>query len=212
MVYDYWNINADRRLEDDILGMPSNTISKKGKLIIVSGPSGVGKGTIVRGVSKNPKIPIYWGKTATTRRKRQVDSSRHIFMSKSQFKKMLKEGKIVEYNIYNRRYYGSLRDEINKIDQGKNVILEIDINGALNIKKQYPEAILIFIDSDLETVEKRLRERGQEDEKTIQKRLKIAKREIKMKNKYDYVVENPQGYPESTVKKILEIIRLGDRH
>lgn len=180
---------------------------KQGKLIIISGPSGVGKGTVVKMLSQDSRLNLYWGKTATTRPKRKVDFSHHIFISKSQFKKMLKKNKIVEYNIYNRNYYGSLRSEIEKINFSQNVILEIDINGALNIKKQYLKATLIFIDSDIKTVEKRLRDRGQEDEKTIQKRLKIAKREIKMKNKYDYVIENPQGHPEIAVKKVLEILK-----
>lgn len=165
---------------------------KKGKFIIISGPSGVGKGTICNVLLK--ELNAWFSVSMTTRgiREGEVDGVNYYFISKDEFKKRIEEGKLLEYNIYNDNYYGTPKDKVlEKMEDGINVILEIDVNGARNIKNIFPDALLIYIaPPSIEVLRERLVSRGTEDLETIENRIKIADNELKQLDFYDYVVVN----------------------
>lgn len=165
---------------------------KKGKFIVISGPSGVGKGTICDKLIK--ELDAWYSVSMTTRdmREGEVDGINYYFISKEEFKKRIDEGKLLEYNIYNDNYYGTPKDKVlEKLEEGKNVFLEIEVNGAKNIKNIFSDALLIYIaPPSIEELRKRLINRGTEDMDTINNRLKIAENELKQINFYDYVVVN----------------------
>ena len=166
---------------------------KKGKLIIISGFSGVGKGTVVKYILDNYsdyKISI----SATTRspREGEVDGTHYHFLTTEKFEDMIKNNQLLEYANYVGNYYGTPRDYVEEqIKANRNVILEIESVGALNVKKIFPEAVLVFITQpDADELEKRLRGRGTEDEETIIARLRKAAKESEGVEKYDYIVIN----------------------
>ena len=165
---------------------------RKGKFIIISGPSGVGKGTICNRLIK--ELNAWYSVSMTTRgiREGEVDGVNYYFISKDEFRKRIDEGKLLEYNIYNDNYYGTPKDKVlEKMNEGKDVFLEIDVNGARNIKKIFPDALLIYIaPPSIEELRNRLINRGTEDIDVIEKRLRIAEDELKQINFYDYVVIN----------------------
>ena len=166
---------------------------KKGKLLIISGFSGVGKGTVVKYILDNYsdyKISI----SATTRspREGEVDGTHYHFLTTEKFEDMIKNNQLLEYANYVGNYYGTPRDYVEEqIKANRNVILEIESVGALNVKKIFPEAVLVFITPpDADELEKRLRGRGTEDEETIIARLRKAAKESEGVEKYDYIVIN----------------------
>lgn len=165
---------------------------KKGKFIIISGPSGVGKGTICDRLIK--ELNAWYSVSMTTRNMREgeVDGINYFFVSKEEFKKRIEEGKLLEYNIYNDNYYGTPKDKVmEKLEEGINVFSEIDVNGAKNIKRMFPDSLLIYIaPPSIETLKERLISRGTEDMTTIENRLKIAEEELKQVDFYDYVIVN----------------------
>lgn len=165
---------------------------KKGKFIIISGPSGVGKGTICNVLLS--ELNAWYSVSMTTRgiREGEVDGVNYYFISKDEFRKRIEEGKLLEYNIYNDNYYGTPKDKVlEKLEEGINVILEIDVNGARNIKNIFPDALLIYIaPPSIEILRERLVSRGTEDLETIENRLRIADAELKQIDFYDYVVVN----------------------
>ena len=165
---------------------------KKGKFIIISGPSGVGKGTICDVLLK--ELNAWYSVSMTTRHIRdgEVDGVNYFFISKEEFEKRIKDGQLLEYNIYNNNYYGTPKDKVlEKLEQGINVFSEIDVNGARNIKKIFPDALLIYIaPPSIEILRERLIGRGTEDMATIENRLKIAEDELKQVDFYDYVIVN----------------------
>ena len=119
---------------------------RRGKFIIVSGPSGVGKGTICERLIK--ELNAWYSVSMTTRgiRDGEVDGVNYYYISKEEFKKRIDEGKLLEYNIYNDNYYGTPKDKvIEKLEEGIDVFLEIDVNGAKNIKNKFDDALLIYI-------------------------------------------------------------------
>ena len=165
---------------------------RRGKFIIVSGPSGVGKGTICERLIK--ELNAWYSVSMTTRgiRDGEVDGVNYYYISKEEFKKRIDEGKLLEYNIYNDNYYGTPKDKvIEKLEEGIDVFLEIDVNGAKNIKNKFDDALLIYIaPPSIEDLKIRLINRGTEDIETIEKRIKIASDELKQIDFYDYVVIN----------------------
>ena len=165
---------------------------KKGKFIIISGPSGVGKGTICNVLLND--LNAWYSVSMTTRgiREGEVDGVNYFFISKDEFKKRIEDGQLLEYNIYNDTYYGTPKDKVlEKLEEGIDVILEIEVNGARNIKKIFPDAVLIYIaPPSLEVLRDRLIGRGTEDIETIERRLKIAEDELRQVDFYDYVVVN----------------------
>lgn len=168
-------------------------MKNKGLLLVISGFSGAGKGTVMKEIMK--KYDDYaLSISATTRlpREGEVDGREYFFKTVEQFKQMINENKLIEYANYVGNYYGTPKEYVeNHLEAGKNVILEIEIQGALNIKKLYPDAVLMFImPPDAKELENRLRGRGTEDEKTVHARLMRAAEESEGVEAYDYIVVN----------------------
>ena len=165
---------------------------KKGKFIVISGPSGVGKGTICNRIIND--VNAWYSVSSTTRspREGEVDGINYYFITKEEFKKQIDEGRFLEYNIYNDNYYGTSKDMVlEKINQGINVFSEIDVNGAHNIKKIFPDALLLYIaPPSIDILRERLIGRGTESVDKINERLKIAEKELQKIDFYDYVIVN----------------------
>ncbi len=180
---------------------------KTGKLIVLSGPSGVGKGTILSALMEDYDDVCY-SISATTRKCRadETDGEDYYFLSKEKFEKLIEEDEFLEWARVHNNYYGTPRKYVEeKLAQGKDVILEIDIQGANQIRKQYPEAVFLFLTPpSLKELQKRLEKRGTESEADRQTRLENARKELAEKEKYDYEVLNDQ-IPEA-VEKLKAII------
>ena len=168
-------------------------MKNKGLLLVISGFSGAGKGTVMKEIMK--KYDDYaLSISATTRlpREGEVDGREYFFLTTEKFEDMIKNNQLLEYANYVGNYYGTPKEYVeNHLEAGKNVILEIEIQGALNIKKLYPDAVLMFITPpSAAELEKRLRGRGTEDEKTVHARLMRAAEEAEGVEAYDYIVVN----------------------
>lgn len=180
----------------------------KGRLFVLSGPSGCGKGTVCKLLlerNENLKLSI----SATTREQRvgEIDGETYFYISKQQFEEMIKNDQLLEYNQgYSGNYYGTPKKYVfEQLEQGYDVILEIEMNGAQNVKNEYPECISIFLSPpSLEELLKRLRGRGRESEDLIQERFLLAKEEILRVDEYKYAVTNDNL--DETVKIIENII------
>lgn len=189
-----------------------------GKLLVISGPSGVGKGTIVNILNEmyqeNSK-KLYLSISCTTRspREGEVDKINYFFISEKEFKKRIKKSDFLEYNVYGTgKYYGTPKSTVLKyLKKGYDVILEIDINGYKQIKENYPDAIGIFImPPDIDELYNRLKNRNTEDEETIRIRLETAKKEIEEKDIYDYIIVNENNKSDLAAKKIYDILNGGE--
>ena len=164
-----------------------------GILIVISGPSGVGKGAVIRDLKElDPKIVE--SVSVTTRRMRpgEAEGVHYFYKTIEEYSTLKKSGKFLETFEVLGNYYGTLKEFVLKnLNKGVDVILEIDIQGALDVKKNYQDAVLIFLaPPSMKELERRLRMRDTEDEKTIIYRLKNATSELQKMNKYDYVVIN----------------------
>ncbi|MGN0587852.1 MAG: guanylate kinase [Oscillospiraceae bacterium] len=179
----------------------------KGSLFIVSGPSGCGKGTILAEVLKDERF--YYSISATTRAPRpgETDGINYHFLTKEKFEELIANDGMLEYASYCDNYYGTpLKPVEDMLNEGKHVILEIEVQGALNVMKKRPDAVSVFIlPPSLKELRRRLNKRGTETEEVIEKRLSQAEREIKMASQYDYVMIN--GELELAVNDLLSIIR-----
>lgn len=165
----------------------------KGLLIVVSGPSGAGKGTICTEFMKTHS-DCALSVSATTRapREGEVDGVNYFFLTHEEFRKKIDADGFLEHAIFCENYYGTPKDEVMRmIDSGKNVILEIEVQGALQVRSHYPEAVFVFvIPPSLEELENRLRGRGTETDEVIAKRLERAKAEFSYIPKYNYILVN----------------------
>ena len=194
-------------MENDVKNKPATTLrSNKGILLVVSGAAGTGKGTVNASLMKNH--PGYcFSVSATTRAPRpgEVDGREYHFITKEEFERAISEGNVVEYTQYCGNYYGNLKSELEKLDEGKNLILEIEVEGAMNIKKIFPECVLIFIlPPSMSELERRLRKRGTETEETIAARIAQARNELQFADKFDYLVVN--GELEKAVDDVNTVI------
>lgn len=179
----------------------------KGKVLILSGPSGVGKGTVVNKLLEtvdNVTLSI----SATTRKPRtgEIDGVHYFYISREDFEDKIKNDQLLEYNLYNGNYYGTLKSYVESLQaEGKHVILEIDVNGGRQIKERTPDAITVFMTAPSdEEIERRLRNRNTETEEAILKRLEIAKKERQQAADYDFFVCNDTI--ESAVNQLIDIL------
>lgn len=177
------------------------------KLFVISGSSGVGKGTVLRGfLEKNSNFMLSVSCTTRAPRPGEIDGINYFFLTKEEFKNCIENDKFLEWAEFAGNFYGTKQKFIRQcLDEGKDIILEIDTQGALQVKKRMPEAVLIFIcPPSYEELEHRLRGRKTEDEATIQKRLEAVKMELERAEKFDYQVVNDNL--NDAILKLEEII------
>ncbi|GAB2024023.1 guanylate kinase [Lactovum odontotermitis] len=182
---------------------------ERGLLIVFSGPSGVGKGTVRKAVFDHPDCQIKYSVSMTTRPQRpgEVDGKDYYFRSREYFEEMVRQGEMLEYAEYVGNYYGTPLTAVNKLlDEGYDVMLEIEVQGALQVKEKVPDGVFIFLTPpDLHELRQRLQERGTDDKKAIEGRMIKAREEIHMMSAYDYVVVNDVvDLAAERVKKIIE--------
>jgi guanylate kinase len=184
--------------------MPS--AATKGMLVIISGPSGSGKGTVVKRLCPEKGYALSISVTTRQPRVGEVHGRDYFFATEDEFKKMRKENALLEHAAYVGNYYGTPRTYVEEqIEQGKIVVLEIDVYGALQVKEKFPSAVLIFlIPPSLPELSARLNKRGTEDAVTIEARLKKALEELPLIDRYNYLVIN-DDIPEA-VHKIDSIV------
>ena len=178
------------------------------KLFVLSGSSGVGKGTVINGfLKRNPSFSLSISCTTRNARKGEVDGVNYFFLSREEFDKSIENGEFLEWAEFAQNRYGTKRAFVEKcLREGKDLILEIETVGALKVKEQMPEAVLIFIaPPSFEELEFRLRNRHTEDEATIQKRLSAVREELERAQKYDYQIINDNL--ETAILTLEEIIK-----
>ena len=180
----------------------------KGLLIVVSGPAGSGKGTVNAHLFATGDFVYSVSATTRAPREGEIDGVNYHFISKEEFLERLGNGDMLEYTEYCGNYYGTPKKEAERVlASGKNLILEIEVEGAENIKAKYPDAVLVLLlPPSFEVQEKRLRGRATETEKKICERLARAKEEIWHAPSYDYVVYNRDGKDREAAEQILSII------
>lgn len=178
------------------------------KLFVISGSSGVGKGTVIKKfLEQNPTFKLSVSSTTRPKREGEIHGKHYYYLSKEEFMKAVDRGEFLEWAEFSGNFYGTNKTFVQKcLDNDENLILEIDTQGALQVKKKIKNAILIFIlPPSLEALEKRLRNRGTDSEEAIQKRLNTVKFEIENSKVFDYTVTNDTI--ENAVKELEEIIK-----
>ena len=181
--------------------------NKRGTLVLYTGSSGVGKGTLMeRLLDADKSIRLSVSNTTRKPRKGEIDGVHYNFVTEEEFEDLINKDGYLEYAKYCENYYGTPKKQVDDLlDKGYNVFLEIEVQGGLQIMEKYPDILSIFIlPPSMESLERRLRRRGTEDEETIQKRLEAAKEEMQYKNKYKYNVVN--GDLDVAVNEILDIL------
>ena len=167
---------------------------EKGKLFIISGPSGTGKGTICkRLLETDPNLRLSVSVTTRAPREGEFDGREYHFISREEYMELLEEGGLLEHaSVYGKTLYGTPRQPvIDWLEEGRNVILEIDVQGAFQVRENYPECVMIFIlPPSMEELRARIINRGSETEETMKARLGDAQREIDLSERYDYRVVN----------------------
>lgn len=178
----------------------------RGKLIIVSGPSGSGKSTVTKIVKDKLNIPLSISATTRNPRDGEIDGKDYFFLSKEEFKNKIANDEFYEYAEVHGNYYGTLKKTVEEnLDKGLNVILEIDVQGALIVKEKKKDAVLVFFRTkDMAILEKRLRDRKTDSEEVIQTRLKNAETELKYEDKYNYTIINENL--DDSIQELIDII------
>lgn len=183
--------------------------AKRGSLVVVSGPSGVGKGTVLKYVLENEQF--VYSVSATTRNKREGEENgvNYFFITREDFEAMIEKNELVEYAEYNGNYYGTPKFFVeNMLNSGKNVILEIEVKGAMQIKKLMPEAVFVFIAPESKQVlAERLAGRGTETQDVIANRLAIAENEIRSCLMYDYIAVNKDGCAKECAMDVIAAVK-----
>lgn len=178
-------------------------------LIVLSGPSGAGKDTVINRM-KALACPLYYVVTMTTRRKREAerDGVDYHFISEARFREMLQEGEFLECAQVYGNWYGIPREQVRRaLSRGQDVIIKTDVQGAATIKKMVPQAVFIFlVTPTLDELEKRLRQRKTENHFDLELRLKTARTELEQLPNFDYVVVNPNDGLDQAVSSIISIV------
>lgn len=178
-------------------------------LIVISGPSGVGKDTVIHALNDR-HLSIHFVVTATTRARRdgEVDGVDYFFISRDEFERMIAQGELLEYALVYGEYKGIPKSQVRQaIDSGKDVVLRIDVQGAATIRSMCPEAVLIFLTvKDEAELVRRLKTRKSETEEKLNIRIETAKNEMRREKEFDYVVENEVDELEDTANTIEAII------
>ncbi|GEN47426.1 guanylate kinase [Ligilactobacillus pobuzihii] len=184
-------------------------MSKRGMLIVLSGPSGVGKGTVRKEIFSQPGNNFDYSISMTTRKMRpgEVNGKDYFFVSKEEFENEIETGGMLEYAQYVDNYYGTPLKYVNEmLDAGKDVFLEIEVKGAMQVREKVPDGLFIFLTPpDLMELRQRIVHRGTDDLETINKRMHQAVAEIEMMQNYDYAVVNDEV--PVAAEKIKTIIR-----
>lgn len=183
-------------------------IKEKGILFILSGPSGVGKGTVRKKLFEE-EVDLQYSISMTTRDKRagEVDGVDYFYKTREEFEQLVNDGQLLEYAQYVNNYYGTPRNYVEEtLEKGQDVFLEIEVQGAMQVKENFPEGVFIFLfPPSLEELKNRIVNRGTESQDLVLNRLKEARNEIEMMDAYDYVVVNDQV--EAAVDKVKAIIK-----
>ena len=184
-------------------------MTEKGLLIVLSGPSGVGKGTVRQAIFSQGEQSFMYSISATTRQKRpgEVDGVDYFFRTKEEFERMIENDELLEYTEYVGNYYGTPVDYVqNTLNAGKDIFLEIEVQGAMQVKEKMTEGIFIFLTPpDMVELESRILNRGTDASPIIQQRMQKAVEELSLMRYYDYAVENDTV--TNAVHKVLGIIR-----
>lgn len=182
----------------------------KGSLIVISGPAGSGKGTIVKLLLQDENYKVSISTTSRQPRADDIPGVTYNFVSSEDFIGMITRGELAEFAEYVGNFYGTPVKSIEELlKTGKNVILEIETQGALQIRSRFPEAILIWLSPpDYETLDSRLRGRGTNTDEDIDHRLTAAKREMQFLPYYDYIVINEKGLAGEAAERIREIVKV----
>lgn len=183
-------------------------IVEKGQLFVISGPSGAGKGTVCAKIRELlPEVVFSISMTTRSPRDNERDGEHYFFVSQTYFEKMIANGELLEFDRHFGNYYGTPKKFVyDKLGEGKDVILEIDVAGAMQVKKNYPECRLIFLSPpSIEELKNRLKKRNTETESQIAERLARVEEETSNLDRYDYVVVNDKL--EKAVGEILNILK-----
>jgi len=184
-------------------------MSERGLLIVFSGPSGVGKGTVRQEIFSTPDHKFEYSVSMTTRAQRpgEVDGKDYFFRSREEFEELIRKGQMLEYAEYVGNYYGTPLTYVNEtLDKGIDVFLEIEVQGALQVKKKVPDAVFIFLTPpDLNELQERLVGRGTDSEEVIAQRIERAREEITLMSEYDYAIVNDEvPLAAERVKRVIE--------
>lgn len=185
-------------------------MNEKGLLFVISGPAGSGKSSVNARLVESGRFEFSVSATTRAPRPGEKDGVDYFFIDRPAFEKLIEDGKMLEHAQYVDNLYGTPKDAVEKcLSAGKNMILEIEVQGAAQVKAKMPDAVMIFLlPPNAKMLEERLRRRGTETEDVIRKRLDTAKKELEYWKYYDYVVLNEEDNIEETVNRIFEIERV----
>ena len=184
-------------------------MKKKGLLFIISGPAGSGKGTIVKRVRELAEFDFSVSATTRSPRPGELEGVHYFFVGKQEFEEKIAAGEMLEYAEYVGNYYGTPKKPVEKaLSAGKNMILDFDVQGALQVKEKLPEAIMVFVlPPDFATLMRRIRGRGTESPEIIDKRMQKARVELECFDQYDYIVTNRDNDVENAAQDVLAILK-----
>ena len=184
-------------------------LNRRGLLVVLSGPSGVGKGTIRKALFEMPEQEFVYSVSMTTRppREGEIDGVDYYFVSREEFERQIAAGNMLEYAEFVGNYYGTPKDKVEEqLNAGKEVILEIEVNGALQVREKCKDAVFVFIvPPTRQALYDRLINRGTESEEVILARIAKANKEFRLAHQYDYIVVNDEVY--NAADRIMAIIR-----
>ena len=184
----------------------------KGGVFVVSGPSGSGKDTVLKGLfAENPDILFSISSITRAMRPGEREGEKYNFISREHFEEMIKNDLLLEHNVFVGNYYGTPRIPVEKaVSEGRDIIIEVDVNGAAQIRKKLPEAVTVFImPPSFEELKRRLVGRGTEAEELIEKRLRSALDEIRRAEEYDYIIVNDDAAAASqSLMSVIKACRL----